>query len=130
MTTSIRPSTDLVQANVAQFYYSSELGDLVIGQAENVVSNGVRVNLPVGTFVLNYARIGDKFYCQVGISTGVSDERSASDIWPNWGSDNPVFQVRWLTGQVSVPADYFTNQRMSLPKTDVLDVINYVLLNN
>lgn len=125
-------STDLATSNVSQFYYSRELGDLVIGQANGVVSNGTRTQLQAGTFVMNYARcsVSGQYYVQVGMATGLINDLSANQIWPTWVGTNPVFQVNWITGLVVVPNSYFANQRQSLPNTEVMEIINYVLLNN
>jgi len=123
-------STDLATSRVSQFYYSRELGDLVIGQANGVVSNGCRTQLQAGTFVMNYARcsVSGQYYVQVGMATGLINDLSANQIWPTWDGTNPVFQVNWITGLVVVPNSYFANQRQSLPNIDVMEIINYVLL--
>ena len=122
---------NLADFPVSQFYYSGVIGDLVIGQANGAVSNGTRRQLPVGTFVLNYAKDENGLYfAQVGISTGETFDVLASDLWPTWNRNNPVFQVTWLTSQIQVPAILFVNQKQSLPNSDVREVIQYVLMNN
>lgn len=120
----------LLSVPVSQFYYSGVIGDLVIGQAHNAVSNGVRKQLEEGNFVLNYAQDRDsgRFFAQVGVATGEVLPTTAQELWPTWCKDNPVFAVRWLTSQVEVPSELFVNQRQGLPNEDVRNVISYVLL--
>lgn len=119
---------DQINVNVSQFYYNGALGDLVIGRAKNVVSNGLRKSLPQGTLVLNYGRQSDQFYCQVGVSLGSVNDQKSNDIWMDWGKSNPVFDVNWVTDLINVPADYFKDQAQNLPNTAVLDVIMYCLI--
>ena len=122
----------LASVPVSQFYYSGVIGDLVIGLANGAVSNGVRKQLPQGTFVLNYAKDKEsgRYFAQVGVATGEVLSQTASDLWPTWTKSNPVFAVQWVTGQVNVPAEFFNNQLQSLPTDDVREAITYVLLNN
>ena len=123
---------DLALFPVSQFYYKDVLGNLVIGLANGAVSNGVRKQLSQGTLVLNYAKDNEsgRYFAQVGISTGEVLNERASDLWPTWTNDNPVFVVQWITGQVNVPAELFANQQRSLPNDDVREAITYVVLNN
>ena len=124
-------SPSVMDVPVSQFYYSGVIGDLVIGQASNAVSSGVRRYLPQGTFVVNFAKDKDTgcFFVQVGVSTGDTLDAKASDLWPTWTKDTVVFSVQWITAQVQVPSVYFANLRQSLPTNDVREVLSYVLLN-
>ena len=123
-------STDLAQAKVSQFYYSDCMSDLVIGQALGIVSKGNQRNLDLGTFVCNYANHMGNYYVQIGIGTGNTKDQSADQFWPTWQKQSVVFEVNWLTGFVQVPSSYFTNQRQSLPNTDIINIIEYVLINS
>ena len=118
-----------IKLPVSQFYYSRALGDLVIGRANNVVSNGVRKQLPMGHLVLNYGRQGDQFYCQVGVSLGSISGQKSDQIWSDWGQSNTVFDVKWISDLINVPSDYFVNQRQSLSNDDVMSIIIYCLVN-
>ena len=127
--TTTTPTT--LSVPVSQFYYSGVIGDLVIGQAYNCVSNGVRRYLEEGTLVLNFAKDKESgcFFAQVGVSTGETLEVKASELWPSWDKDNSVFGVKWVTSQVSVPSVFFSRLRQSLPNEDVREVISYVMTN-
>ena len=127
--TTTTPTTLTVP--VSQFYYSGVIGDLVIGQAHNAVSNGVRRYLEEGTFILNFAKDKNSgcFFAQVGVATGETLDVKASELWSTWDKDNTVFSVKWITSQVPVPSVYFTRLRQSLPNDDVREVISYVMTN-
>ena len=126
----INQSSDLTQAKVSQFYYGDCMADLVIGQALSIVSNSTRKNLDAGTFVVNYANHMGNYYVQIGISTGIKKDQFADQYWPTWQKSTVVFEVNWLTGFVLVPNTYFTNQRQALPNTDIIEIIEYVLINS
>lgn len=83
----------------ASFQYTSDdagVRNMYIGLAQGVVANGTRVNLDAGTFVLNYARLGDVYFMQVGVACGGQLDAKAGDFWPDWANKNAnVFAVKW-----------------------------------
>jgi hypothetical protein len=117
------------QSSTRAFYYLDKVEHLALGQAHNVVANGVH-QLPINTVVLNYARSADKqrWYAQVGIATGNVSDKVATEVWPEWSNPSAsVFDVVWVTKIVEVPAELFTNQRHSLPIVDREPIVQYVL---
>ena len=128
-------SQNTLTDHYAGFYYTgsgqtSPLEHLALGLAHNVVSNGVRKQLPAGTTVVNYAKANGAYYAVVGIATGNVVPGSPRRYWPTWSSEDSVmFEVVWVTPIAPVPAEYFANQRMTLPLTDIEQVANFVLRN-
>ncbi len=127
MTFTADQSSTVIDIPVSQFYYDT-LERLIIGYAFNAVTNGIRKQLPRGTFVLNSSKdSAGRYFAQVGVSTGEVLDVNASEIWTDWQKDTTVFEVRWITAQVQVPSVLYARQRQQMPNEDVRDVIQYVL---
>lgn len=125
MTTTISETNQ----RYSTFYYLDSIEHLALGQAASVVANG-RKYMESNTIVVNYARSADKtrWFVQVGIATGNTSSKKASEVWPAWTNPNStVFEVVWVTKIVEVPAEMFANQRNSLPLADCPAIVNFAL---
>ena len=127
----------MTNLNPACFYYTSNgidsngsatpLEHLAIGQAKGVVAKSRNTTIEPNRTILNYAKLNDQYYAQVGIATGRKLDINPSEIWADWKSDGTVHEVVWVNQLALVPSSMFANQRQSLPGEDAQLIVDYVL---
>ena len=118
----------------AAFYYtpngieggSTPLEHMAISQAWGLVSDG-RKNLEQGRLVLNYCKLGNQFYAQVGISTGKLITRTSDEFWFDWSNSGSVFEVMWISPITPVPAHEFSSQRQKLSGEVTNSIVNNIM---
>ena len=118
----------------AAFYYtpngikseSTPLEHMAIGQAWGIVADG-RKNLEQGRLVLNYCKLGNQFYAQVGISTGKLITRTSDEFWSDWSNYGLVFEVMWISPITPIPASEFSSQRQKLSGEVTNSIINRIM---
>ena len=127
----------MTNLNPACFYYTSNgidsngsatpLEHLAIGQAMGVAAKARNITIEPNRTILNYAKLNDQFYAQVGIATGRTIDKTPSEIWVDWKDDGTVHEVVWVNQMTLVPSSMFANQRQSLPGEDAQLIVDYIL---